>query len=191
MENGTLDNKSFQFLKYIYENDECPVKKLPEYTNAKDITEMLPLHNTIFLLYQAEYLAVHNPELKDIMLSKSYEKYISACDAMSIGHLNPNCIICILPKGRAYVESKLFQQETLEKQLKALKIIADSTHNHAESAKKQSDAAILQAKSAKSVAKTAQESSESSTKYAKISAALSIIAIIISIVAIVLPLLCE
>ena len=188
MENGTLDNESFQFLKYIYENDECPVKKLPKFINATGIAEILPLHSTIFLLYQEEYLAIYNPRLENIMLSATYEKYITACDERMIGHLNPDCIICILPKGRAYVESKLFQQETLEKQLEALKIIADSTHNHAESAKKQADVAIRQADSAESIAKTAKDSSDSSTKYAKISAALSIIAIIISIIAIVLPL---
>lgn len=205
MEYEVLDNKSFEFLKYIYENDECPVKKLPAFINAKGIVEMLPLHNTIFFLFKAEYLSVYNPRLEDIMLSTSYEKYISACNARSIGHLDPNCIICILPKGRVYIEEKLQKQEEFKKHFKVLQTIADSSLEHsktakehakaaqaqAESAKKQAKDAMRQADSAEKLAKTTQESSESSDKYAKISVALSIIAIIISIIAIALPLLCE
>lgn len=197
MANAYIDNKSFNFLKNLYECEECSIIDIAHYLGFKDISALPELSAIVFPLFEAGYLVVKHPRLT-YSDSISFEHYKSACIINSLPLLSPNCTIGILPKGSAFVEERLQRQEEFEKQFKALQSIANSSLKYSETAKEQAesakaiaDSSMKTSNSAKSIAETAEKSSESSTKYAKISAALSIIAIIISIVAIVLPLLCE
>ena len=197
MANENIDNKSFNFLKSLYECEECSIRDIARYLGLKDISATSELFTIALPLFEAEYLVIKHPQLT-YSDSLSFESYKSACESNSLPLLSPDCTIGILPKGRAFVEERLQRQEEFEKQFKALQSIADSSMEYskiakeqAESAKAIADSSMETSNSAELIAKSAEKSSESSTKYAKISAALSIIAIIISIVAIVLPLLCE
>ena len=197
MAKENIDNKSFNFLKSLYECEECSIRDIARYLGIEDISAIPELFATALPLFESEYLVIKHPQLT-YSDSLSFERYKSACESHSLPLLSPDCTISILPKGMAFVEERLQRQEEFEKQFKALQSIADSSLEYSKAAKEQAesakaiaDSSVVTSKSAKSIAKTAEKSSESSTKYAKISAALSIIAIIISIIAIVLPLLCE
>lgn len=167
MLNTQIDNKSFQFLKYVYEHDEISIKEFPEYINANNKLELFPLMNTVLSLFSYRYLSVYNPKLQNIMYSISYEKYLSACENNSIAYLDPNCIIAILPKGRAYVEERLRQQEEFSN----LQRIANASLEHSETAKQQ--------------AEIAKENSKSSARYALISVVISVLAFLTNILTIV------
>lgn len=181
MNDTSIDNNSFNFLKHLYECNECSVKELARFLGIKDISGIPELISIALPLFESEHLVIKHPKLT-YADSISFEAYKFACERNSVPLFTPDCVIGILPKGRVFVEEKIQKQEEFEKQFNALQIIAESSLEHSKTAKEH-------ALAAESIAQTAQESSDSSTKYAKISAALSIIAIIISIVAIALPLL--
>lgn len=162
-----LDKESYNFLEFLYIQKECSIIEIQQFLETHNLKDNFRMTGILFPLFEAGYLAIYNPKLS-ILDSTSFEKYINACQVHSCTFTAPDCVVCILPKGRAYVESIQEQIENSEKQIASLKAIADS--------------ATLQAELSKESAIRSEEKANSAKREANFAKIISILAIIIPVI---------
>lgn len=182
MNDTLLDKESFRLLQFIYESSECSINDINHFLKTKDIHDSIRMFGLLFPLYKEEYLAIYNPKL-NILDSTSFEKYIEACQNNSLALLSPECIACILPKGKAYVESRHEKSDNLNMQIAPLEQIASSAKQQAHSAEAIAKSAKDQSISAKRVSESAEVQAELALKQSKKADIKGWIALIISVIA--------
>lgn len=162
-----LDKEAYSFLEFLYTQKECTIVDVQRYLGIHNLKDNIRTMGILLPLFKSGYLSIYNPKLS-ILDSISFKTYIDACQISSIAPISPECIVCILSKGRAYVETNQNQIKVFEKQIESLQAIADS--------------ATLQAELSKESAIRAEEQANSAKREANFAKIISILAIIIPVI---------
>ena len=98
-----IDNRSLEFLTYIFQHDRCTVRSLLETFGVTSIGEAPETISTVLYFVRKDYIALLKPN-GDFVSSFNVDYFLNLSRTPGNAMISPDCKLTMLPEGRFIIE---------------------------------------------------------------------------------------